>query len=35
VASRFGTIVTAEHWIGVTTGAAPSVPQRSNVSRLR
>lgn len=35
VASRFGTIVTAEHWIGVTTGAAPSAPQRSNVSRLR
>lgn len=33
VASRHGTIVTAEHWIGVTTGTA--APQRSNVSRLR
>jgi len=33
VASRHGTIVTAEHWIGVTTGTAQ--PQRSNVSRLR
>lgn len=35
VAGRFGTIVTAEHWIGVTTGAAPGTAQRASVSRLR
>jgi nicotinamidase-related amidase len=35
VASRFGTIVTADHWIGVVAGTSKAEPQRCNVSSLR
>lgn len=36
VASRFGTIVTADHWIGVVSGTSKAAaPPRTNVSSLR
>ena len=35
VASRFGTIVTADHWIDVAAGTAESPQPRSNVSSIR
>jgi nicotinamidase-related amidase len=35
VASRFGTIVTADHWIDVAAGTAEPTKPRSNVSLIR
>ncbi len=35
VASRFGTIVTADHWIDVAAGTAEAAAARSNLSSIR